>query len=282
LCLVGLQAYVQAQDIITRKNGQVIKAKIVEVGTSEVKYKVFGDDNSPIYVLEKDRISKIKYESGREEALVKDARDMEQYVGQKRQAIKVNFISPLLGHTMISYEKSPKLGQSYEVSLSIIGAGKNRELDYYFDGGNFTEKNRSQGGVGVGFGYKFIKLPNFQSGNLRYTHIMQGTYAKPTVYLGTFKENIVMQKANSQAVIERKNITFGAVQLEFGRQWVLGSSFVLDLYSGLGLGFDNRKEDGYLANEEGKSVTSYNYMTTRVGYSPGLSFSGGIKLGFLF
>jgi hypothetical protein len=283
LCLVGLQTLVQAQDIITRKNGQTLKVKIVEVGTSEVKYKIFGDDNSPIYVLELDRISKIKYESGREESLVKDVRDMEQYTGQKRRAIKFNFLSPLLGHTMISYEHSKKLGQSFEVSLSIIGAGKNRDLDFYFDNnGGITEKNRDQSGVGVGVGYKFIKLPNFQSGNMRYTHIMQGSYAKPALYFGTFKENVVLQKANSQYVLEKQSITFGSVQLELGRQWVLGSNFVLDTYGGIGMGFDNRKENGYFANEDGKSAASYNYMNTRAGYSPGVSFNGGIKLGFLF
>jgi hypothetical protein len=283
LCLVGLQFSIYAQDIITRKNGQVLKVKIVEVGTTEIKYKIFGDDDSPIYVLEKDRISKLKYESGREEVLANDTRDMEQYTGQKKQGIKVNFLSPLMGHTMISYERSPKLGQSFEVSLSIIGAGKNRELDYY--SASFSEKNVDQSGIGVGVGYKFIKLPNFQTGNLRYTHIMQGSYAKPALYFGSFKENVVVYKG-SDYVLERPSITFGAFQLELGRQWVLGDAFLLDIYGGLGLGFDNRKEDGYWigspSTESKSSSTSYNYMNTRAGYSPGISFNGGIKLGVLF
>lgn len=75
-----------AQDKIFRKNGQVVKAKIIEVGTTEIKYKLPDDLESPVYVLEKDRINKIQYENGKTEKFIVDLKDPEQYIGQLRKA----------------------------------------------------------------------------------------------------------------------------------------------------------------------------------------------------
>lgn len=56
-----------AQDIITLKNGEDIKSKIVEVGVSEIKYKNFDDQDSPMRVVNKSEIFSIKYQSGKKE-----------------------------------------------------------------------------------------------------------------------------------------------------------------------------------------------------------------------
>lgn len=56
-----------AQDVITKKNGDDIKAKVLEVGTSEVKYKLFEEPNGATYSLKKSDILLITYESGRKE-----------------------------------------------------------------------------------------------------------------------------------------------------------------------------------------------------------------------
>lgn len=56
-----------AQDVITKKNGDDIKAKILEVGTSEVKYKLFEEPNGVTYSLRKTDILLITYETGRKE-----------------------------------------------------------------------------------------------------------------------------------------------------------------------------------------------------------------------
>lgn len=60
-----------AQDKIYRKNGQVVEAKVIEVGSTEIKYKLPDDAESPIYVLEKDRINKIEYQNGKVEKLLR-------------------------------------------------------------------------------------------------------------------------------------------------------------------------------------------------------------------
>lgn len=53
-----------AQDIITKKDGTDIKAKISEVGTTEVKYKNISNLDGPVYTIAKSDILMITYENG--------------------------------------------------------------------------------------------------------------------------------------------------------------------------------------------------------------------------
>lgn len=53
-----------SQDIITKKSGDDIKAKILEVGISEIKYKNFDNQDGPTYSLLKQDILIIRYQNG--------------------------------------------------------------------------------------------------------------------------------------------------------------------------------------------------------------------------
>jgi hypothetical protein len=265
----------QAQDKIYRKNGQVVTAKVLEIGSEEVKYRLPDTTETIIYVLEKDRINKIEFENGRVEKFTLNLKDPEQYADQRRQGIKINFIGPLIGYTQVSYEKSLGVGKGYEVSLGVIGAGKNQVLNYYDN--TFRETKRNQFGLTGSFGYKFSKLPDFIFGKTRFTHLMQGSYIRPIAYLGNYSENRVVYKANNDFVVDRQNTTFGALQLETGKQWVFGDMMLLDTYFGLGYGFDNKKGEDYYYDDH----NAYNYINQRLGRSPGFSLTGGIRVGLL-
>ncbi len=56
-----------AQDIITKKTGEDIKAKVLEVTTNEVKYKFFDEPDGATYTIRQSEIALIRYESGRNE-----------------------------------------------------------------------------------------------------------------------------------------------------------------------------------------------------------------------
>lgn len=270
-------ASLQAQDKIYRKNGQVIKVKVIEIGVSEIKYKLHGDIEGPVYVLEKDRIRKIEYQNGTTDRMTVNLKDPEQYADQLNRGIKIDFLGPLMGYLQITYEKSTGVGKGYELTLGIIGAGKNQTLDYY--NSTFRTANRNQFGISVAAGYKFSKLPDFIFQRTRFTHLMQGGYVKPVLYLGNYSENRVMWKANSQYVLERQNIMFGALQIEIGKQWIFGEKFMLDVYWGFGYGFDNKRGNGYWYDDD---LAAYNYINARLGRSPGFSTTFGLKTGLLF
>lgn len=268
-----------SQDQIIKTNGQVIRAKVIEVGTIEIKYKLPDNIDGPLYAIDKNMVSKIIFENGHVDNFITDIKDTANYTGQLRKAIKIDFLAPLLGFSQFTFEKSTGVGKSYELTLGIIGLGKNSEIgynDYYIT----TTAKRDQVGFFAGAGYKFNKWPDFLFGKTRFTHLMQGAYAKPILYIGNYKENTFAYKtANSQEVVNRQNVTFGALQIEFGKQWVFGEKFLLDFYWGLGYGADNKNKntDTFIYYEP----TAYNYANARLGNSPGFSSTFGLKAGLL-
>ena len=286
LFLFFIAVAANAQDKITKHSGEVILCKIIEVGSSEIKYIPTDNPTGPMYTIEKDKVAKIEFGNGKKEKINNtsaDWRDPELYSQQLRKAIKINFFSPLYGYTEITYEKSTSVGRSFEVSLGIIGAGKSESLNYSFynnttNSYTYTTDKRGQFGLFASYGYKFNKLPNFLFGKTKMSHLMQGSYVKPVVYLGNYSENTLSYKsgANTAYVLDRKNTTFGALQIEFGKQWVYGDKFLIDVYYGLGYGFDNKNSNNYFDDSE-----AFNYANQRVGKSPGLSFTYGIRIGLL-
>jgi hypothetical protein len=276
--IISLSSF--AQDQIIKKDGKKISGKITEIGLSEIKY--YSQDNlqGPLYSISKELVQVIIYENGKKEMfnVNDDLKNWDNYPGQLTKAIKLNFLSPLIGYSEFSFEKQVSVGKSYELSLGIIGLGNNNILDYNYTS-SINETKKNQFGVFVSGGYKFSKLPDFLFGRTRFTHIMQGAYIKPVIYLGSYSENRIAYKANSQYDIEKQQVNFGALHLEFGKQWVFGNKVLIDGYWGLGYGFDNKLESNSYTNSE--ATAAYNYANTRLGSSPGLSFSFGLKLGML-
>ena len=61
-CLITFAAF--SQDIITTKSGEDIKAKILEVNTSEIKYKKSENIDGPIFSVLKSDVLILRYENG--------------------------------------------------------------------------------------------------------------------------------------------------------------------------------------------------------------------------
>jgi hypothetical protein len=53
-----------SQDIITKKSSEDIKAKVIEVTSTEIKYKRFDNQNGPTFTLLKSDVLIIRYENG--------------------------------------------------------------------------------------------------------------------------------------------------------------------------------------------------------------------------
>jgi hypothetical protein len=75
LILIGLIFFnlANAQDIIIKKNGDEISAKIQEIGVIEIKYKKFDNQNGPVYSIVKTEVFMIKFENGTKEVYTSDA-----------------------------------------------------------------------------------------------------------------------------------------------------------------------------------------------------------------
>ncbi len=277
--IILLATQLFAQDKIYKLKGTVINAKVIEIGTDEIKYKLFDNPDGPVYVVEKSSLNRIEFANGTVEKYKANFKDPENYAGQLTKGLKINFLAPLLGYTQFSYEKSVSPLKSYELSIGIIGAGKNYQIDNYYINGQYQPYKRNAFGGFVEAGYKFNKLPNFFSKGTRMTHVMQGSYVKPTATIGYYGDNILNFKTGN-AVPEKRNNLFGAIILNFGHQWVFGEKFLVDLYYGLGYAFDNVKTADY--NNYYYSPEVYNhFVVQKAGPGANLGISGGIKAGLL-
>ncbi len=267
-----------AQDKIYKIKGPVINAKVIEIGTDEIKYKLTDNPDGPVYVVDKSALNRIEFANGKIEKYQLSVKDPESYQGQLTKAIKINFFAPLLGYTQFSFEKSVTPLKGYEVGFGIIGAGKNSQAQTYYVNGQNDVYKRNAFGAFIDGGYKFNKMPNFFNKGIRMSHVMQGTYVKPSVIFGYYSDNALNFKSGNP-VVEKRNNVFGSVLLTFGRQWVFGDKFLVDAYYGLGYAFDNTKQD---ANNGYYQDYIYNhFVVQKEGSGASLGFSGGIKVGML-
>ena len=267
--LIGIKAV--AQDKIVKKGGEILEVKILEISPNEVKYYIFSDPTGPIFIMDKDRILEVVYENGRSEQYVSPLNDGELYIGQKKRALKMNFISPLLGYTQLAYEQNLKPGRSYEVSLGIIGLGQNQEINNWSNNGD----KENQRGLFGSFGFKFIRVPDFTTNNQKYGHIMQGLYVKPELMLGHFGNDTYNYDTDQ---LMRQKTTFGAFIVNLGKQWVFSDIFLIDFYGGLGYAFKNQTKN---------SQNFYDYDGRLYGLLAGgdrdatIALSGGFRIGIL-
>lgn len=200
---------------------------------------------------------------------------------QAKNCIKIDFFGPIRGYTQITYEHLISRNRGYELTLGIIGAGVNKTLKYFDTVSAFKGEKQGQFGLYFSGGYKFSKVKLFNTKELNETHIMQGLYVKPTIYFGSYAENRVASKGPRRFALERPQTNFAALQVEFGKEWVVSKKAVIDIYWGLGYSIDNKKYytgSYYLSN----TTTAFNYSNDRIGRSPGISFTFGIKSGLLF
>ena len=61
---LAYSSYVLGQDVIVKKDGGTILAKVLEVNPSDIKYKKFSNINGPTYSIEKSEVMSINYENG--------------------------------------------------------------------------------------------------------------------------------------------------------------------------------------------------------------------------
>lgn len=91
-------AFSFAQDVITKSNGDEIKAKVLEVSQTEIKYKKFDNLNGPTFAISKNDVFMVKYENGSKDIFNTESdsnssggqKNMESFEKGKRDA-KLNY-----------------------------------------------------------------------------------------------------------------------------------------------------------------------------------------------
>lgn len=271
---------VYSQDVIIKKNNEEIKCKITEIEINTIKYKMTNVPDGPIVTIRKRDVRKIIYENGEEVLLLPDEMDVNQEyeILDKKQVVKFEFFSPLANHLGFGYERVLKVGTNLETKIGIIGLGiNNTQYSYDVFGGYFK------------VGGKFLLGNDFYIEGMQYAHPLRGSYAKIEVDLSSYRKNdmsFTYYNSTTYSAISDKTdiVSFGgAVNLIYGKQYILGNMFTLDGYFGIGYGFGNsyatnsNYDDQYL----GRNPTNY-YSHIYFGNTFPLTMTYGMTLGYIF
>ena len=264
LFFLGSQGF--SQDLIIKKTQDTIFCKIKEVATDDIKYSLPEYPDDLRFSIEKDKLLKAVFSNGKEIMFKDELSNPENYVGQKKNAIKIDFMSPLTGNTTFAYEHNLKPGRSIEGTLGIIGLG-------------IDPNDRDPRGAFLKFGMKFIKSPDFYLRGMRYAHILKGGYVKPELSLGYYSKLFEYYDYSGyysyDYSTQRENIVTGAFHLDIGKQWVFDDAFLVDFFFGVGYGFATYPKKSY-------DDPTYQFGYIIASETVPISFSAGLKIGFLF
>ena len=257
LMLVFISFSVFAQDKIIKKSGVIIEAKVTEIAEDEVKYYYSGNPKL-VFGIDKVLVEKIEFSTGEVIEMGGNSfKNDEYYINQHKKALKINFLTPLMGSTEIVYEQSIKPGQSWETAIGIVGLA-------------LEKNNDNASGVYGKFAYKFIKDPDFYMQRMHYSHILKGAYLAPEFALRYISyDSYGYDYYNYSSSPERLEKLSMAVLLKFGKQWVVDNSFLVDLYGGLGYGF----------GADNNETLAYGFI---VSSEVAFSFTAGIRVGWVF
>ena len=123
-----------SQDFITKKNGDEIQAKILEVGNSEIKYKKIDNLEGPTFTIYKSEVLLIKYQNGSKDIFKDEVRSPDTETdfytnGQSDANIYYRGYSAAGTGTLITALLSPLVGLIPAIACSSAQP-REENLDY--------------------------------------------------------------------------------------------------------------------------------------------------------
>lgn len=262
-----------AQDTIVKTNFSVIIARIQEIDNKNITYRKFDNPGGPVYILDKRRVSYIKYSNGivdtfalNRPTIIKYNAIKKLYANDSSKNILSFVISdPAFGIISFGYERlfnSRKYGIRIPVSISFstVGIGNkypkdNYSLNYTYE--QWYRKFYYNRYKIISTGVDLYYYPSKGIGRLRY-------FIGPALEFGQF--HYLFQQNNDKAV--RKTGTYGGFLFKNGLVYNLNKKFCasLSLAGGLFFQFDNEYNN------------AFNFVTP----DEMLSFEAGLHLGYKF
>jgi len=177
-----------SQDIITKKSSEDIQAKVLEVTTTEIKYKKFDNLNGPTFTILKSDVLMVRYENGTKDIFNEEkknetvstptqisgalfiqgqtdaSRYYKGYKGAGTGTLIASLVSPLVGliPAIACSSTQPK-----EINLNYPNAELMKNPEYY---NGYTQKSKKikQGKVwtnwGIAFGVNIVAVIFLTSG----------------------------------------------------------------------------------------------------------------------
>lgn len=123
-----------AQDIIVKKDGSVIQAKVSEIGTSEIKYKKWSNQDGPTYAITKGEILAITYQNGEKEMFNNTPVASNQTSTQQKSQLIERPTATNNASLIAKYDKNlkfknqGKIGKEIKSAIGVFAFGDNSVL----------------------------------------------------------------------------------------------------------------------------------------------------------
>jgi len=242
-----------SQDVITLKNGDEIKAKVLEISSTEIRYKRFENQNGPTIVVSIAEVFAINYENGTREvynttssttsstasstvsgieAEKPPATDPNKlYIGFYANPVGFLTFGPMVG-VELTYNRF--IGE-LNVRLPTLGF-----LMPYMDSWEYGDETTITSGIGIGVGAKFFNPTS--SG---------GFYVGGFLEYGMYKSSRFSGNGESATIAAAANVGYKFI-------WSPGIYLRLGGYVGAayGIKYDWTGESGYKEDDSG-SVTIF-------------------------
>ena len=131
-----------AQDVIVKKDGSTIVSKVLEITSTEVKYKKFTNLQGPTYTVAKTELQAINYENGEKETFTSTA-STDPLVIQSQQSVSDMALLQMAGDPELNLQQKIKRlrkagwivgGTLVAGGLSLIVGGLADDDEFYFPG----------------------------------------------------------------------------------------------------------------------------------------------------
>jgi len=287
-----LAADLFSQDIIIKKNGEQIKAKILEIGTTEIKFKFFDAPDGPTITISKSDVKTLRIK-GKNESSVIDVNDdpmstSHNMIMDKQSCFKFNFFSLLNAHLGLGYEWMKKPGFNWEVGVGIIGLGSkaiSENIDYY--------ENSKRAGAFIRGGAKFLlgNSSDYEVEGVKYAHPLKGRYFKIEIILNALATSYSVDTTSwyyysthnyqSRGKIDVKNSYQSlSLALIYGRQFLFGNALTAGYFVGLGYSLENTRSN-LLSSNDYYGWDAGRYSHYYGGKEFPMIFTGGITVGYI-
>ncbi len=283
LCIVLLAAIngASAQDTLFMRNGSNIVGKVEEIGLDGIKYHLLNDPSNLRVEVAKQEVLKVKLASGREISVSGDPPDVGGYSSaflKKRNAIKIDFLSPTLQHITLCYEHVFRPWINGEFKVGWIGFGGERSL--------FSNSTVPNTGFLVKAGVKFINSPSYVMRGMRMAHPLKGGYIKPELMFSSFSTTRYESLYNNNGVYTNKTTSVQFSSLAFnavlGWQTLLGPGLTFDMFFGIGYGTQWNNGGSSYSSIYGTEIEPYAYSHLYLGKRFPLALSTGMTMGWAF
>ena len=231
---------ITAQDLIYKKNKEVIECKIISVKTKIISYRQLKYNTGTVFTIDKADVIKIVYESGEEiifptvayhpsTPVYVSEKDHVDYNLQRKSIIKFEFFGPLTGNLTLGYEHSLGLQRSVEMSVGIIGIGSKWITGA--SGGFFR------------IGFKAIRSPEVYVNAGHSSHILKGSFIRPDVMFSYFTYDGSNSYGTTHKI--REEAFSVAFLINLGKQWVLSNSYSFSWSIGVGYAYSSNTSNTY-------------------------------------